>query len=31
MGDHKSMPIGLEWQDGRPLRLGWMLTLPFRR
>jgi sterol desaturase/sphingolipid hydroxylase (fatty acid hydroxylase superfamily) len=30
-GDHQTMPIGLEWQDDRPMRLGWMLTLPFRR
>jgi sterol desaturase/sphingolipid hydroxylase (fatty acid hydroxylase superfamily) len=31
MGEHETMPIGLEWQDDRPMRLGWMLTLPFRR
>lgn len=31
MADHQTMPIGLEWQDDRPLRLVWMLTLPFRR
>jgi sterol desaturase/sphingolipid hydroxylase (fatty acid hydroxylase superfamily) len=31
MGEHGTMPIGLEWQDDRPMRLGWMLTLPFRR
>ncbi|MCU0827919.1 MAG: sterol desaturase family protein [Tabrizicola sp.] len=30
-GDHETMPIGLEWRDDRPQRLGWMLTLPFRR
>lgn len=28
---HESMKIGLEWQDDRPSRLGWSLTLPFRR
>jgi sterol desaturase/sphingolipid hydroxylase (fatty acid hydroxylase superfamily) len=31
MDDHQTMPVGLEWQDDRPMRLGWMLTLPFRR
>jgi sterol desaturase/sphingolipid hydroxylase (fatty acid hydroxylase superfamily) len=31
MADHATMPIGLEWQDHRPLSLVWMLTLPFRR
>jgi sterol desaturase/sphingolipid hydroxylase (fatty acid hydroxylase superfamily) len=31
MVDHPTMPIGLEWQDDRPMRLVWMLTLPFRR
>jgi sterol desaturase/sphingolipid hydroxylase (fatty acid hydroxylase superfamily) len=31
MGDHATMPLGLEWQDDRPARLGWMLALPFRR
>jgi sterol desaturase/sphingolipid hydroxylase (fatty acid hydroxylase superfamily) len=30
-GDQQTMPLGLEWQDDRPMRLGWMLTLPFRR
>jgi sterol desaturase/sphingolipid hydroxylase (fatty acid hydroxylase superfamily) len=29
--EHQTMPIGLDWQDDRPSRLGWMLTLPFRR
>lgn len=28
---HTDMTIGLEWQDERPTRLGWSLTLPFRR
>ena len=30
-GGHEEMTIGLEWQDGRPSRLGWSLALPFRR
>jgi sterol desaturase/sphingolipid hydroxylase (fatty acid hydroxylase superfamily) len=25
------MTVGLEWQDDRTMRLGWMLKLPFRR
>ncbi|MEO9514353.1 MAG: sterol desaturase family protein [Paracoccaceae bacterium] len=28
---HDDMKIGLEWQDERPSRLGWSLTLPFAR
>ena len=28
---HEDMTIGLEWQDERPSRLGWSLTLPFMR
>lgn len=28
---HDAMQVGLEWQDDRPNRLGWALTLPFRR
>ncbi|NSY39830.1 sterol desaturase family protein [Leisingera sp. ANG59] len=28
---HDGMTVGLEWQDGRPARLGWSLLLPFRR
>ncbi|NCQ23965.1 MAG: fatty acid hydroxylase [Rhodobacteraceae bacterium CG17_big_fil_post_rev_8_21_14_2_50_63_15] len=28
---HDAMTIGLEWQDDRPSRLSWSLTLPFRR
>ena len=28
---HEEMQIGLEWQDGRPAKLGWALMLPFRR
>jgi sterol desaturase/sphingolipid hydroxylase (fatty acid hydroxylase superfamily) len=28
---HDAMTIGLEWQDDRPARLGWSLSLPFRR
>lgn len=28
---HQAMSVGLEWQDDRPARLGWMLALPFRR
>ena len=28
---HDKMTVGLEWQDERPAKLGWSLTLPFRR
>lgn len=28
---HEAMTVGLEWQDERPARLGWALSLPFRR
>lgn len=28
---HPAMIVGLAWQDDRPARLGWALTLPFRR
>lgn len=28
---HDDMQVGLEWQDERPTRLGWSLTLPFAR
>jgi sterol desaturase/sphingolipid hydroxylase (fatty acid hydroxylase superfamily) len=28
---HDAMVVGLEWQDDRPARLGWALTLPFRK
>lgn len=28
---HSDMTIGLQWQDDRPSKLGWSLTLPFRR
>ena len=28
---HDGMTIGLEWQDDRPSRLGWVLLLPFRK
>lgn len=28
---HDGMTIGLQWQDDRPSRLGWSLSLPFRR
>lgn len=28
---HGAMTVGLDWQDDRPGRLGWSLTLPFRR
>jgi sterol desaturase/sphingolipid hydroxylase (fatty acid hydroxylase superfamily) len=28
---HDAMTVGLEWQDKRPARLGWVLGLPFRR
>lgn len=28
---HGAMTVGLEWQDERPARLGWVLGLPFRR
>ncbi|WP_372884358.1 sterol desaturase family protein [Shimia sp.] len=28
---HEGMTIGLGWQDDRPARLGWSLSLPFRK
>lgn len=28
---HGDMVIGLEWQDEKPMKLGWSLMLPFRR
>ena len=28
---HDDMQVGLEWQDDRPTRLGWTLSLPFVR
>lgn len=28
---HDDMQVGLEWQDDRPSRLGWSLSLPFSR
>jgi len=28
---HEEMAIGLQWQDDRPSKLGWSLTLPFRK
>lgn len=28
---HDRMQVGLEWQDERPSRLGWSLSLPFSR
>lgn len=28
---HDGMTVGLEWQDDRPMKLGWALWLPFRR
>lgn len=28
---HGAMTVGLEWQDERPAKLGWVLRLPFRR
>ncbi|WP_299548617.1 sterol desaturase family protein [uncultured Tateyamaria sp.] len=28
---HDDMQVGLEWQDDRPARLGWSLSLPFAR
>ena len=28
---HDAMQVGLEWQDDRPSRLGWSLSLPFAR
>jgi sterol desaturase/sphingolipid hydroxylase (fatty acid hydroxylase superfamily) len=31
MADHPTLAIGLDWQDEQPMRLGWMLMLPFRR
>jgi sterol desaturase/sphingolipid hydroxylase (fatty acid hydroxylase superfamily) len=27
----ETMQVGLEWQDDRTMRLGWVLALPFRR
>jgi len=30
-GGHSEMTVGLEWQDHRPSRLIWSLTLPFSR
>jgi len=30
-GGHEAMDVGLEWQDDKPMRLGWALWLPFRR
>lgn len=28
---HDDMQVGLEWQDSRPSKLGWSLSLPFAR
>ncbi|MDW3224695.1 MAG: sterol desaturase family protein [Paracoccaceae bacterium] len=28
---HDEMQVGLQWQDDRPSRLGWSLSLPFSR
>ncbi len=28
---HDRMKVGLQWRDEQPTRLGWSLTLPFRR
>ena len=28
---HDDMQVGLQWQDDRPSKLGWSLTLPFTR
>ncbi|WP_108838819.1 sterol desaturase family protein [Tateyamaria sp. Alg231-49] len=28
---HDDMQVGLEWQDDRPARFGWSLSLPFAR
>ena len=28
---HDDMTVGLEWQDDQPSKLGWSLSLPFRR
>lgn len=28
---HDDMEVGLQWQDDRPSRLGWSLSLPFAR
>jgi len=28
---HDDMTVGLQWQDDRPMKLGWVLWLPFRR
>lgn len=28
---HDAMEVGLEWQDDRPARIGWVLKLPFAK
>jgi sterol desaturase/sphingolipid hydroxylase (fatty acid hydroxylase superfamily) len=28
---HDEMIVGLQWQDERPAKLGWLLALPFFR
>jgi sterol desaturase/sphingolipid hydroxylase (fatty acid hydroxylase superfamily) len=28
---HDEMTVGLQWQDDRPTKLGWTLSLPFRK
>ena len=28
---HEDMKVGLQWQDERPNRLAWSLSLPFRK
>jgi sterol desaturase/sphingolipid hydroxylase (fatty acid hydroxylase superfamily) len=30
IGGHEAMQVGLQWQDDKPMRLGWSLWLPFR-
>ena len=29
--NHKEMEIGLNWQDEKPEKLGWSLSLPFKK
>jgi sterol desaturase/sphingolipid hydroxylase (fatty acid hydroxylase superfamily) len=28
---HDAMTVGLDWQDDRPSRIGWSMSLPFTR
>jgi hypothetical protein len=29
--NHKEMEVGLNWQDEKPEKLGWSLSLPFKK